>query len=239
MTQIYIIKSNGTAQIVTPSGGWTINDSGVSTLSGAQPLNANLTSWAAITRAAGMDTFTATPSSANFASLITDETGTGSVVLSISPTFTTPILGTPTSGTLTNCTGYTTANLSGTITNAQLAGSIAYSKLSLTGAILNSDLAGSIDLTAKVTGALPQANIAALTGDVTKPSGSGVTTLANIPAIAGTNLTGTAANLTAGKATALATARNINGVAFDGSAAITVPPPLGLVMPVAHGLFSS
>jgi hypothetical protein len=31
------------------------------------------------------------------------------------PTFTTPSLGTPTSGTLTNCTGYTYANLSGTI----------------------------------------------------------------------------------------------------------------------------
>jgi hypothetical protein len=30
-------------------------------------------------------------------------------------TFVTPILGTPTSGTLTNCTGYTTANLSGSI----------------------------------------------------------------------------------------------------------------------------
>ena len=40
-----------------------------------------------------------------------------------------------------------------------------------------------------------------MTGDVTKPSGSGVTTLANIPAIPGTNLTGTAANLTAGNAT--------------------------------------
>lgn len=40
-------------------------------------------------------------------------TGTGNVVLSTSPTFTTPILGTPTSGTLTNCTGYTVGNISG------------------------------------------------------------------------------------------------------------------------------
>lgn len=37
-----------------------------------------------------------------------------------------------------------------------------------------------------------------------------------------TNCSGTAASLTAGNATKLATARNINGVAFDGSAAITV-----------------
>jgi hypothetical protein len=44
-------------------------------------------------------------------------TGSGSVVaLATSPTFVTPVLGTPTSGTLTNCTGYTYANLSGTVT---------------------------------------------------------------------------------------------------------------------------
>jgi hypothetical protein len=36
-----------------------------------QPLDSDLTSWAAITRAAGFDTFTATPSGANLASLLT------------------------------------------------------------------------------------------------------------------------------------------------------------------------
>jgi hypothetical protein len=39
----------------------------------AQPLDADLTSWAGVTRAAGFDTFAATPSQANFMSLITDE----------------------------------------------------------------------------------------------------------------------------------------------------------------------
>ena len=37
--------------------------------------------------------------------VISDETGTGSLVFANSPTFTTPTLGTPASGTLTNCTG--------------------------------------------------------------------------------------------------------------------------------------
>ena len=46
-------------------------------------------------------------------------TGTGSVVLQTSPTLITPLLGTPTSGVLTNCTGYTTANLVGTVGVAQ------------------------------------------------------------------------------------------------------------------------
>lgn len=40
-------------------------------------------------------------------------TGTGSNVLATSPTLVTPLLGTPTSGNLSNCTGYAVANLSG------------------------------------------------------------------------------------------------------------------------------
>ena len=39
------------------------------------------------------------------ATVISDETGTGSLVFATSPTLVTPILGTPTSGTLTSCTG--------------------------------------------------------------------------------------------------------------------------------------
>lgn len=53
----------------------------------------------------GVATFLATPTSANLAAALTDETGTGAAVFSTSPTLVTPLLGTPTSGTLTNCTG--------------------------------------------------------------------------------------------------------------------------------------
>ncbi len=53
----------------------------------------------------GIATLLATPSSANLASAITDETGSGSLVFATSPTLVTPVLGTPTSGTLTNATG--------------------------------------------------------------------------------------------------------------------------------------
>jgi hypothetical protein len=53
----------------------------------------------------GVATLLATPSSANLASAITDETGSGSLVFATSPTLVTPILGTPTSATLTNATG--------------------------------------------------------------------------------------------------------------------------------------
>ncbi len=49
--------------------------------------------------------FLATPSSANLASAMTDETGSGALVFATSPTLVTPVLGTPTSVTLTNATG--------------------------------------------------------------------------------------------------------------------------------------
>jgi hypothetical protein len=46
----------------------------------------------------------ASTTSSQLAGVISDETGTGSLVFATSPTLVTPILGTPTSGTLTNCT---------------------------------------------------------------------------------------------------------------------------------------
>lgn len=54
---------------------------------------------------AGMATFLATPNSANLAGTVTNETGTGALVFALSPTLTTPDLGTPSSVTLTNATG--------------------------------------------------------------------------------------------------------------------------------------
>ena len=49
--------------------------------------------------------FFAATTSAQLAGVINDETGSGALVFANSPTLVTPALGTPTSGTLTNCTG--------------------------------------------------------------------------------------------------------------------------------------
>lgn len=84
----------------------TIADAGT----GFQPLAANLTSWAAITRAAGFDAFAATASSANLKTLVTDETGSGALVFATSPTLVTPALGTPSAAVLTNATGLPVAS---------------------------------------------------------------------------------------------------------------------------------
>jgi hypothetical protein len=64
----------------------------------------------------GVATFLATPTSANLASAVTDETGSGALVFATSPTLVTPILGTPTSVTLTNATGLPlTTGVTGTL----------------------------------------------------------------------------------------------------------------------------
>ena len=60
----------------------------------------------------GAATFLATPSSANLAALLTDETGTGAAVFATSPTLVSPVLGTPASGVLTNCTNLPIATVS-------------------------------------------------------------------------------------------------------------------------------
>jgi hypothetical protein len=58
----------------------TLSSNAQTQIDGKQPLDSDLTSWAAITRASGFDTWATTPSSANFRSTLTDEIGTGLVV---------------------------------------------------------------------------------------------------------------------------------------------------------------
>lgn len=54
---------------------------------------------------AAIQDFLNNPTSANLRAAMVDETGTGLLVFATSPNLVTPILGIPTSGTLTNCTG--------------------------------------------------------------------------------------------------------------------------------------
>jgi hypothetical protein len=68
---------------------------------------------------------------ANGGTGVTTSTGSGSVVLSTSPTLTTPVLGTPTSGTLSNCTvdgtnavGYRNVPISSNSTNTLVVGDV-------------------------------------------------------------------------------------------------------------------
>jgi hypothetical protein len=103
--------ANGTVTSVDVSGGTTglttsggpVTGSGTITIAGTLAVangGTGITSFGA-----GVATFLGTPSSGtNLAAAVTDETGSGSLVFATSPTFVTPVLGTPTSGTLSNCT---------------------------------------------------------------------------------------------------------------------------------------
>ncbi len=87
----------------TQVGTFTVNAKGLITAAG------NTTVTPAVSSITGLGTnvatFLATPSSANLAAALTDETGTGAAVFANSPTLTTPNLGTPSTLTLTNATG--------------------------------------------------------------------------------------------------------------------------------------
>lgn len=63
-----------------------------------QPLDADLTSWAAVARGSGFDTFATTPNSANLASMVGDETGSGALVFANAPELVSPVVGTQTDG---------------------------------------------------------------------------------------------------------------------------------------------
>jgi len=109
--------SSGTVTSVALSGGTTgltvsgspITTSGTITLAGTLAVANGGTGITSL--GSGVATWLGTPSSANLAAAVTDETGSGALVFATSPSLTTPVLGTPTSGNLSNCTADGTSSV--------------------------------------------------------------------------------------------------------------------------------
>ena len=128
----------------------------------------------------GVATFLGTPSSANLAASITDETGSGSLVFATSPTLVTPALGTPSALVGTNITGTASGLTSGNVTT----------NANLTGMITSVGNAASL-------GSFTSANLATALTDET---GTGANVFATSPTLVtpllGTPTSGVATNLT-------------------------------------------
>jgi len=122
----------------------------------------------------GVATFLGTPSSANLAAAVTDETGTGSLVLATSPTLVTPVLGVatatsingttiPSSATLvkTSDTGTVTSTmiLDGTILNADINSAAAIDKTKISGTAITAGDTGTVTSTMLLDGTILNADI--------------------------------------------------------------------------------
>ena len=125
-----------TPALGTPASGVLTNATGLPISTGVSGL------------ATGIATFLATPSSANLAATLTDETGTGANVFANTPTLVTPVLGVATATSINGTTIPTSATLvktsdTGTVTSTMI----------LDGTILNADInsAAAIDKT-KISG---------------------------------------------------------------------------------------
>jgi len=130
--------------------------------------------------AAGIQTFLATPSSANLRAAMTDETGTGLLVFNTSPTLVTPVLGTVTSGNISACTSTSMVMVtpilgtptSGTLTNC-------------TGLPIGTGVAG---LAANVATFLATPSSANLAAALTDETGTGAAVFANTPTLVTPNI---------------------------------------------------
>jgi hypothetical protein len=229
----YLLTSNGTTAswAAAPAGGVTTFAGGTTGLTPASATSGAISLAGTLAVAnggtgitsfgSGVATFLGTPSSANLAAAVTDETGSGALVFATSPSLVTPVLGTPTSGdfstgtftwptfnqnttgTASNVTGVVSAANGGTGQSSYVVGDILYAS-STTALSKLADVATGNALISGGVGVAPSYGKIGLTTHV-----SGTLPIAN----GGTNSTATATAGGAGYGTGTAHAYTAAGTA--------------------------
>jgi hypothetical protein len=123
-----VVNADSTYSVTVKASGQT----GVSVVAGEKAVvYYNGTDYIKVTSSV-VSNLTGTLPVANGGTGVTTSTGTGNVVLSTSPTLVTPVLGTPSSGTVTNLTGTASININGTV-GATTANTGSFTTLAATG----------------------------------------------------------------------------------------------------------
>lgn len=183
-------------------------------------------------------TYLATPSSANLATAMTDETGTGALVFANTPTLITPVIGAATgtslslTGNLSAAAGTFSSTLTAgasTLASAAITGDLAVNtnKFTVAGASGNTAIAGTLG----VTGATTLTSVTA-TGSATFSSTVKITTGASAGKVLTSDATGNATWNNAGGTvtstssnTTYTSSTNVTYIIFTGSSASTITLP--------------
>jgi len=184
-----------TPALGTPASGTLTNATGLPISTGVSGLGT------------GVATFLGTPSSANLASSVTDETGSGALVFATSPTLVTPALGTPSALVGTNITGTASGLTAGNVTtNANLTGAVtSVGNASSLGSFTSSQLATAL----------------------TDETGSGSAVFATSPTLV-TPILGTPTSATLTNATGLPIATGVSGLGTGVATFLATPSSANL-----------
>jgi hypothetical protein len=185
----------------TQVGTFTVNAQGQLTLAGNTTITPAVGSITGL--GTGVATWLATPSSANLAAAVTDETGSGALVFATSPSLVTPLLGTPTSG------NFSTGTFTWPTFNQNTTGNAA----TATSATTATNLAGG------ATGSLPYQTAAGATTFLAAGSNGQVLTLAaGVPSWAAAAV---------GTVTSVSGTGTVSGISLSGTVTSTGSLTLG------------
>lgn len=239
---LYYYDGTTVTQLDATGGVSTLNDVGnvtITTNSSGEIIKWNGSAWVNNTLSeAGIEPTITTLAVTKGGTGVTTKTGTGNVVLSTSPSLTTPALGTPSALVGTNITGTATSFTSSNVTtNANLTGDITSTgnaTVIASGVIVNADVNASAGIVLTKLATSTSAQLATLISDET---GTGKVVFGTAPTIdspslsyainAQTGTTYTPVLLDAGK---IITSSNASAVV------ITIPPNSSVAYPIGSSL---